>query len=240
MLLAQGRRAHRQAIARQAPAGLPPIANAHAGREENMKTNSRETAAKHGAIGTWAIICFAMLATPGILGCGSDQKGSTVTSNGQGSSPEPFTAVAQAADAPALPASAPESYEAVPADSLPPDIAVVEADSVAAPGAYVELAAQSSPDVVEVFLWDGYGRKQSLEFDASANLWHGRYRVPLGISAQRLGISVTAKNGVGLKHRVWTFIRIDREPKLETPVTESPVETQPEGEAERDSSGSGS
>jgi hypothetical protein len=202
-----------------------------------MNTHHSGTAAKRGS--TWAIACFAILATPGILGCGSGEKNagsSGMSSTAQNSSPDPFTSVASAETAPPTPAVTPQSHlEAVPADSLPPDVTVVEADSVAAPGAFVELTAQASPDVVEVFLYDGIGRKQSLDFDSSTNLWHGRYRVPLGISAERLGVSVTAKNGVGLRHRVWTFLRIDRGNKTVTPEEQAPA--QPEGEAERDSTG---
>ena len=203
-----------------------------------MSTHHSRTAAKRGS--TWAVACLAILATPGLLGCGSEPSGgsSAMSSATKESSPDPFTSVASAEATPPVPAAAQESHlEAVPSDSLPPDVAVIAADSVAAPGATVELTAQASPDVVEVFLYDGVGRKQSLDFDSSTNEWHARYRVPLGISAERLGVSVTAKNGVGLRHRVWTFLRIDRGANGETPATEPPA-VEREGEAEPDSSGS--
>ena len=203
-----------------------------------MSTHHSRTAAKRGS--TWAVACLAILATPGLLGCGWVPGGvrPALSCGPMVPSPARSTRGAAAAAPPPVPAAAQESHlEAVPSDSLPPDVAVIAADSVAAPGATVELTAQASPDVVEVFLYDGVGRKQSLDFDSSTNVWHARYRVPLGISAERLGVSVTAKNGVGLRHRVWTFLRIDRGANGETPATEPPA-VEREGEAEPDSSGS--
>lgn len=156
-----------------------------------------------------------VLASLSLAGCGSDEGDRKVASTGAGQSGaiDPFTAVAQASDVSPVPGRTPES---MPADSLPPDV-VAEADSVAAPGATVEVEARATGDVVEVFLWDGIGRKQSFAYDSTANVWRGRYRVPLGAPAGRLGLAVTAKNGLDLRSRVWVFLRIERPGSAETP-----------------------
>jgi hypothetical protein len=48
--------------------------------------------------------------------------------------------------------------------------------------------------------------------------------VPLAFGGERLGVSVTARNGLDLRHRVWVFLKIEREPETTQPST------QPEGE----------
>ena len=84
----------------------------------------------------------------------------------------------------------------------------------------VEVEARTSPDVTEVFLADGIGRRQSFAYDSAACLWRARYRVPLGVTADRLGVSVTARNGLDLRHRVWVFLKIEREPQATPPATQ--------------------
>ena len=157
----------------------------------------------HSIATTTSIV--TLLASLSLLGCGNRRSGNNLTdSNGDQGAVEPFTAVAQAADA-SPEAGVPQGRipESVPADSLPPDVTAEAADSVVVPGATVELTAQASADAVEVFLWDGIGRKQSFTYDSTASLWRARYRVPLGAAAGRLGVSVTAKNGLDLRSRVF-------------------------------------
>jgi len=179
-----------------------------------MKTNPRTA--------TMTTI-VSVLASLSLLGCGNGQRNVTESGAGQSGAVEPFTAVAQAADASQVPqVRIPES---VPADSLPPDVVARASDGVASPGGTVEVAALASPDVVEVFLWDGIGRKQSFAYDSTANLWRARYRVPLRIGGDRIGLSVTAKNGRDLRSRVWVFVRIER------PASEETQEKQPESES---------
>jgi hypothetical protein len=74
----------------------------------------------------------------------------------------------------------------------------------------VEVSARASADAAEVFLWDGIGRKQSFTYDSTSGIWRARYRVPLGAAADRLGLSVTARNRFDLRHRVWVFVRVER------------------------------
>src|SRR5258705_7274257 len=123
--------------------------------------------------------------------------------------------VASRWEATVQPGVPPRTNESVPADSLPPDVVATAEDSVATPGATVEVEAHASADAVEVFLWDGIGRKQSFAYDSTANVWRGRYRVPLGASGGRLGLAVTAKNGHDLRSRVWVFLRIERQAAVE-------------------------
>jgi len=179
-----------------------------------MKTNPR-TATMTSIV--------SVLASLSLLGCGNGQRNVTESGSGQSGAVEPFTAVAQAADASQVPQT--RIPESVPADSLPPDVVARAAEGVASPGGTVEVAAQASPDVVEVFLWDGIGRKQSFAYDSTANCWRARYRVPLSIAGDRIGLSVTAKNGLDLRSRVWVFVRIERPASEETP------EKQPESES---------
>jgi hypothetical protein len=167
-----------------------------------------------------------VLASLSLLGCGNGQRTVTDSSTGQSGAVEPFTAVAQAADASQTPdASQGRIPESVPADSLPPDVVARASEGVATPGGTVEIAAQASPDVVEVFLWDGIGRKQSFAYDSTANLWRARYRVPLRNTGDRIGLAVTAKNGLDLRSRVWVFVRIER------PDAGEAQEKQPESES---------
>jgi hypothetical protein len=157
-----------------------------------------------------------VLASLSLAGCGSDE-GGRKADPGQTGAIEPFTSVASASDASVPPAVQPvRTNESVPADSLPPDVVASAQDSVATPGATVEVEARASADAVEVFLWDGIGRKQSFSYDSTANVWRGRYRVPLGAPGGRLGLAVTAKNGLDLRNRVWVFLRIDRQASAET------------------------
>jgi hypothetical protein len=173
-----------------------------------------------------ALVLASILATLGLTGCGggkSEQRFTTTDDDGIITAAPPVAAPAIAVAA--QNASLGGEPEAVPADSLPPDVAALAADSLASPGESVEVAARTTPDVIEVSLWDGIGRRQSFAYDSTAGLWRGRYRVPLGVQGDRLGLAVIAKNGLGLRHRVWVFLRIERgdpggspDTKLETGV----------------------
>ena len=177
-----------------------------------------------GACSSVVLVVAAILALLPVLGCGGHKSERTVigSTESQGAPAEPYSAAVPASTA-GMQAQNPS--EAVPADSLPPDVTASAADSVAYPGKTVEIAARASADVVEVVLWDGMGRKQSFAYDTTAGLWRASYRVPLGISRDRLGLSVTAQNGRDLRDRVWIFLRIQREAPAE------PEGAQPDSEA---------
>jgi hypothetical protein len=163
-----------------------------------------------------------VLASLSLAGCGGSDGGNKVAAGNETGAIEPFTSVAAAADAPLATQSV--STESVPADSIAPDVIAHVRESVAAPGASVEITAQASEDAVEVFLWDGIGRKQSFAYDTTDGEWRARYRVPLGFKGDRIGLSVTAKNGRDLRNRVWVFVRVERPASAEMP------EKQPEPE----------
>jgi hypothetical protein len=41
--------------------------------------------------------------------------------------------------------------------------------------------------------------------------------VPLGFKGDKIGLSVTAKNGHDLRNRVWVFVRVERPASTEMP-----------------------
>ena len=189
---------------------------------------ARETAGKArrespAGAGSNAILCVAVIvAVLPVLGCGNHKSERPAAGSSGGSSATVERYV------PAVPASTegiqaqrqgPDS-EAAPVDSLPPDVTASAADTLTFPGGTVEITARASVDVVEVVLWDGIGRRQSFAYDTTAGIWRASYRVPLGISRDRLGLSVTAKNGHDLRDRVWVFLQIQREAPAETKVAQ--------------------
>jgi len=97
------------------------------------------------------------------------------------------------------------------ADSEPPDVIASIADSLVVPGGVVEVTAEASPDVVQVTLNDGIGKPKPLVYDAGAGLWRTTYRVPLKAGTQRVGFSITARNGREQWRRVWVFPSAPRE-----------------------------
>ena len=98
-----------------------------------------------------------------------------------------------------------------PAQGPIPDVTASVADTMAAPGDSVEIIARGTPDVTEVTVWDGIHDKQALAYDAAAKLWRGAYRMPLSPKRERVGLSVTAKNGANRWRRVWIFLRVEPE-----------------------------
>ncbi len=122
----------------------------------------------------------------------------------------------------AVPAAAPaalsgeaEGEVVASSDSLAPEVEVEVADTKVDPGAAVEISALASPDVREVILSDGRGKTTSFAYDLQAKAWKAFYRVPMKMTGDRLGLSVTAKNGANRWHRVWLFLE-KRDPTLST------------------------
>lgn len=157
-------------------------------------------------------LCLTALVALGV-GCGQhrDEQASSSGSSQQ-------LLVAQAA-APAQvggagqPQAVSATEEGLPvgtADSLPPDVAATVADTMVYAGGSVEITAQGSPDVVGVTLSDGIGRKQPFVYDAASDTWKVFYRVPIK-SADRVGLSVTAKTASQRWRRVWLFLTVRHE-----------------------------
>jgi hypothetical protein len=93
-------------------------------------------------------------------------------------------------------------------DPAAPDLDVMTSDTLVYRREQVDITARTTADAGDVVLWDGFGDRQALVYDASANVWRGRYRVPLRTPSDRLGLSVTAKNGEQRWRRVWVFLSI--------------------------------
>ena len=195
---------------------------------------ARETAGsarreKAAGAGSSTVLCVAVIvAVLPVLGCGNhkSERAAAGPSGDATATVEPYVSVVPASTEAMVHANSegPDT-EATPADSLPPDVTASATDTVAFPGKTVEITARASADVVEVILWDGIGRKQSFAYDSTAGLWRASYRVPLRISLDRLGLSVTAKNGHELRDRVWVFLQIQREAPAEPPAAQP--ESQP-------------
>ena len=93
-------------------------------------------------------------------------------------------------------------------ETLPPEIAIAEMDTLVTPGQPVSFTVYGTPDVTEIALWDGVGDRQPLVHDANGDVWRVDYRVPLRPKQERLGFSLTAKNGSNRWRRVWVFLRV--------------------------------
>ncbi len=148
------------------------------------------------------------------IGCGK-QEGETAATEAtatKASAPgNAATATNAVAPATSLTEATPPNAD-VPAraDSLPPDIAASASEEFVAPGDIVEITAEGTTDVAEVTLTDARGKTQPLVYDASMGIWKTHYRVPLRTTTDRLGLSLTAKNGFNCWRRVWVFLNIQK------------------------------
>jgi len=106
-------------------------------------------------------------------------------------------------------------------DPQPPDLEVMTSDTTVERRDRVDVTARTTADAVEVVMWDGIGDRQALIYDEAANVWRGSYRVPLNTPADRLGLSVTAKDGEKRWRRVWVFLTIHE--NAEVPADSSTV-----------------
>jgi hypothetical protein len=135
---------------------------------------------------------------------------------------EPQAAVASASLAPA----AHEEGEVVAGtDSLPPEVEVEVADSSVTPGEAVEITAIGSDDVREMLLTDGRGKATSFVYDLPSRSWKAYYRVPMRSGADRLGLSVTARNESHRWRRVWLFLEVKSPEVASVPGATAPDST---------------
>ena len=148
------------------------------------------------------------------VGCGQHESDQAST----GTTASVAAVTDQAVTLPASPAvaRAESSAQAQPrgvtsADSLPPDVVASVADTMVVPGQVIEITAEGSDDVSQVTLVDGLGESYSFAFDSTARVWHVFYRVPVKLAAERLGLSVTARNNTDHWRRVWIFLRSQAE-----------------------------
>lgn len=162
------------------------------------------------------ILAIALAAGFLISGCGGSKSVETSSgmSHNQPDVADAATAVTPAT-VPALPAAslspvrdAQAGVVGTSADSLPPEVVGTVQDKNVAPGQVIEIVAEGSLDVTEITLTDGLNRKQALKFDSESGLWRTYYRIPLENGSDRIGLSLTAKNGVEKWRRVWIFLNV--------------------------------
>jgi hypothetical protein len=170
-----------------------------------------------------AHLCLVVLvlgAAFALASCGSSEQ-SASQENVQSSS----SGSANAAEAVhAVPAEATLPEPTASATGLPPDVMATLVDTSAAPGETVEIEATGTHDVVEVQVKSDRGEPFNLALDADRQVWRGVYRVPLGIGADRIALSVTARNDLNKWRRVWLFVHV-AEPAAESTATqEDPAE----------------
>jgi len=185
-----------------------------------MKTRMSEMKAHARELGKWSALAAAATAVVFLaVGCGrnGDQAASAGGSETRAAVAEQAPGAAAAVPAAARSAAGegvstalPEGNEAVSIDSLPPDVAASVTNTLVQPGEIIEVSAQGSSDVAEIHLSDGVRTMQPLVYDSTAGLWRAYYRVPLRTTADRLGLSVTAKNGFNRWRRVWIFLTVER------------------------------
>lgn len=127
----------------------------------------------------------------------------------------PVTGAAANASAEGVTESVPEAEstpraddtEVTPAEFLPPDVATPVTEMLVTPGSVIEITAEASSDVVAMELSDGISKAIAFRHHEDGGVWRAPYRVPLRLKGERLGLSITAKNGSEKYRRVWVFLK---------------------------------
>lgn len=171
---------------------------------ERNKSVSRNHAVRDAAF-LAAPLLLAMVA----LGCG-EQKQRATAEPATGAT-EQQTHLEPEGTPPAVTVSATGTAEqgtASTEEGLPPDVAATAPDSLTIPGSVVVITALGSADVTSVTLNDGAGEKTPFTYDSESNLWRVSYRVPVRVTADRIGLSVTASTEANRWKRVWVFLKL--------------------------------
>lgn len=155
------------------------------------------------------VMSFAVAAATLLLsGCG-EKKSERVAQASPPAVENVVPAVATAAPAPVENAALSQGSTANGLDGiLPPEIALAEMDTLVTPGQPVHVTVYGTPDVTEVALFDGVNDHQALVHDTGHDTWSVDYRVPLRSKSDRIGLSLTAKNGANRWRRVWVFLKV--------------------------------
>lgn len=101
-----------------------------------------------------------------------------------------------------------ESVAATLAESMPPEIDASVSEDPVAPGSVIEITAVGSSDVTEMVLRDALGRTYPLTRHEETGTWRAFYRIPMKVAGDRVGLSITARNGVNRWRRVWVFPKV--------------------------------
>ncbi len=177
------------------------------------------------------LLAIAITTMVAVLGCG-EQRADRATAQGPPSAPAvqpsesstgaPATEAAVAShggeptSAAGAPGSQPGNEASDQAEALPPDVVLSVGDTLVEPGQPIEISARGTADIATLVLWDGINDKQAFTYDTTAQLWRVSYRVPLQPAAERIGLSVTARNAANRWRRVWLFLH------LQSPASEAP------------------
>jgi len=168
-----------------------------------------------GAVVLAAFVAAGMM----VAGCGSHDERAQAPEVAPSQNAEGSTVVAALPGRPLPSATSWAGHASSLGDSLPPEVAVSVEDTLVDAGDVIEITARGSDDVSQMGLSDAIGRVQLFTQNTTDGTWHVLYRVPLGGSKERIGLSVTAMNDVNRWRRVWVFLKI-RSP--ETAQTASP------------------
>ena len=154
---------------------------------------------------------IALVATVTLLAsCGSDSSSIKPASSTHESAPAPQQNVVASTDGlKGTVGGVPEIESSDELKSVPPDAVVAVSDTFVTAGQPIEVMVQGTSDVTEMALADGRGDALPMVRDSTSDTWRVNYRVPLRPKTDRLGLSVTAKNGSNRWRRVWVFLQID-------------------------------
>jgi hypothetical protein len=187
-----------------------------------MKQGTKEASARGLGRSTWTALAAASAAVLFlVVGCGQqeDQTASTGAGTPQAAvaeqAPRAAAAVAASAPAPAAPEAATpapateeERSDTISIDAVPPAVSAVLSHVEAEPGEIIEVSAKGSSDVAEITLADGMEKPEPMTYDSTSGLWRTYYRVPLKVTTDRIGLSLTARNGLDRWRRVWVFVTV--------------------------------
>ena len=190
-------------------------------------TNSTHTHALPllARISVGAVVLAAFVAAGLMLaGCGSHDERAQAPEVVPSQSTEGSTVVAALPGRPLPSATSWAGHASSFGDSLPPEVAVSVEDTLVNAGDVIEITARGSDDVSQMGLSDAIGRVQLFTQNTTDGTWHVLYRVPLGGSKERIGLSVTAMNDVNRWRRVWVFLKI-RSPETPEATTSSDSST---------------
>jgi len=173
-----------------------------------------------GAVVLAAFVAAGMM----VAGCGSHDERAQAPEVAPSQGAEGSTVVAALPGRPLPSATSWAGHASSLGDSLPPEVAVSVEDTLVDAGDVIEITARGSDDVSQMGLSDAIGRVQLFTQNTTDGTWHVLYRVPLGGSKERIGLSVTAMNDVNRWRRVWVFLKI-RSPETPEATTSSDSST---------------
>jgi hypothetical protein len=141
------------------------------------------------------------------IGCGEQKQKATAETSATGTPVATAHDIAPNPGGQAVAASATGTPEVSQVESLPPDVAATAPDTLVQAGSVVTITALGSADVTSVTLADGLGEKTPFTYDSESNLWRVSYRIPVRISEDRIGLSVTATTDANRFKKVWVFLK---------------------------------